>query len=288
LHLIQAFYFVLGLGFALRPEELVRLTWGQLQIVNKQGKDTLELNPGKDKNHQGGLGDNYNPVRTLVAIEAPYCPVKLYTILFEHRSCRMKDGKLQNRVFCKPLVPSKETPKKKKTPKKKETPKKKKTPKKPTNEELPTDPRLLELPTDSWYGIVIGKNPLSKWVKEIAERSGIKPPNDDQKWTAHCLRVTAITILANEDVPDFRIMDRTGHASLTVVQKYKRMNIKNLEEDTQLLLSSQKPKKKQKTEDTAPSNSQNVEISAGILSKILPFVNKGTISNMNIIINMNK
>lgn len=75
------------------------------------------------------------------------------------------------------------------------------------------------------------KDTLAKWVPEIASRAGI-----EGHWTGHCLRVTAVTILAENEVPDNRIQDRTGHILPETVNRYKRARLELLELDSNFLV----------------------------------------------------
>lgn len=56
------------------------------------------------------------------------------------------------------------------------------------------------------------------------------------------MRISTVTILANNEVPDWRIKNRTGHVSDEALQVYKRKNSKHLSKETNTLLSTKKVK----------------------------------------------
>ena len=111
-----------------------------------------------------------------------------------------------------------------------------------------------------WYtSVAIGKNPLSKMLKNMCEEAGI-PGNK----TNHSLRAYAASKLFNAGVPEKVIQDRTGHRSLDGPRKYERISEQQKEAACKVLslrpettkLAQQEPCTSDCTATSVPSTSE--------------------------------
>ena len=79
-------------------------------------------------------------------------------------------------------------------------------------------------PSAPWFKIVpIGKNTLSKMLKNMCERAGISG-----EYTNHSLRAYGATTLFQAQVPEKLIQQRTGHRSLDALRQYERTSTTQL------------------------------------------------------------
>ena len=103
-------------------------------------------------------------------------------------------------------------------------------------------------------------------------------------FTPYSLRITAVSILANQDIPDFRIQGRSGHISVAMVQKYKRESNFNIREDSEVLFGNKKRRTEQSVVLIQPTAGEFEPKTDG-MPKI---VNFGTIQTLNVtVINKN-
>lgn len=58
--------------------------------------------------------------------------------------------------------------------------------------------------------------------------------------TLHTFRAGTVTILTNNNISDTRIMNRTGHTSVSGLDPYKMQNANNILEETCLLIGDEK------------------------------------------------
>lgn len=72
-----------------------------------------------------------------------------------------------------------------------------------------------------WYkNCPIGKNQISKWTQEAAQRIGIKKV----KITNHSNRSTAVSKLAKSGVPEQQLIKITGHSNASSIKPYLQMD----------------------------------------------------------------
>jgi len=70
---------------------------------------------------------------------------------------------------------------------------------------------------------VVGKDTLGKLMSNLS-----KLLNLSEKYTNHCIRVTAINIMHEAGMSNDEISFNTGHKNSSSVQRYLRKNHKNL------------------------------------------------------------
>ena len=129
----------------------------------------------------------------------------------------------------------------------------------PKSEKLWQTAKFDNFPNDNstiyYYG-KMGHNKLDNFVSDICKLLGI------QKYTNHCLRVTAVTILKRQNYNDKQIMSITGHKSSTSLEIYQKVNASEKIEMGQSLAGSltNLTTRKRKVTSTASSvTDENIE-----------------------------
>lgn len=114
-----------------------------------------------------------------------------------------------------------------------------KRPKRITNDRffLAPNPQWQLTKSLGWFkNTPIGINTISTWTKETAQKVGLDTTN--KKISNHSHRATAVTHLANANIPEQQLMKITGHTNSNSIQSYLNMQQNRHEEIVNLMRGS--------------------------------------------------
>lgn len=128
-----------------------------------------------------------------------------------------------------------------------------------------TTERLFLTPNRNWQSSVwyknipIGLNNLSSWTKKTAEKIGLDTLS--KKFTNHSNRSTAVTHLANANVPEQQLMKITGHTNSNSIKTYLQMQSTHHEE---IINSMRKAATSKERNGSLPKPTNDITISSNM------------------------